>query len=418
MKNNIQRYLIYALLLSLPFERLLTFEFSGFTIKLSYIFAVLLIAYSLLNIKIIPKEKVASYEWALLIFWFISLLTVLWSPNKFLTLALNLVILLSFTTFFILRRTLSAFKIETIIRFIIWLGVFTSLFAFWQFIGDLAGWSQQITGLANLYVKNVFGFPRVQSTFFEPSFFANFLLVPLYLSAYSVIKNHKAWDFAVLIIIGTAFFLTLSRGGLISLVVSLVFGVILILKWHKKYQKNILKVFISLIVAFLISIFVIYVGAGASGVESYFGQAKNSIDVVSAEKSDEFNPTRGYTVRVALKNSLTHPFGVGTGAFGTLPEFTSIREVAGNQRQTVNSIYPEILVETGFLGLIAFLVFICLFLKDLILRTKKSMLITLLAVATIAIFIQFLSFSTYYLVYIWVFLAFAMSILRSSVDQQ
>lgn len=409
MKNNIQRYLIYALFLSLPFERLLTFELSGFTIKLSYIFAVLLITYFLFNIKLLPREKVAPYEWALLFFWLISFTTVFWSPDKFLTLALNLVILLSFVTFFILRRVFSAVKSEMVIKIIVWLAVLTSLFAFWQFVGDLSGWSQQITGLANLYVKNVFGFPRVQSTFFEPSFFANFLLVPLYLSAYSVIKNRKVWDFATLIIIGTAFFLTLSRGGLISLAVSLVFGMVLILKWHKKYQKNIWNVFITLIVAFLISICAIYLGAGANGVERYFGQAKNSTDLVSGEKSDEFNPTRGYTVRVALKNSLTHPFGVGTGAFGTLPEFTSVREVAGNQRQTVNSIYPETLVETGFLGLIAFLTFVYLFLRDLTLRSKKSVLITSLAVATIAIFIQFLSFSTYYLVYIWVFLAFATS---------
>lgn len=408
MKNSILKYLLFGLFASLPFERLLTYEFLGFTLKLSYIFSVLIILYAIFHFKNLLKEKLASYEWALLVFWIISFATTFWSADKKLSLILNFVILLSFTVFFVLKRFIKIVKVNTVINFFIWLGVLTSLFAFWQFVGDSIGLAQNATGLANLYIKDIFGFPRVQSTFFEPSFFANFLLLPLALSAYSASLKTSPANITKFMIIAVAFFLTLSRGGFVALAISVVFVLVLAAIWKVVELRRTLKVFPYFLASIFISLCAIYLSAGNVGLSNYLHQAKNSADVVSENKSDEFNPTRGYTVRVALRNSFIHPFGVGTGAFGTLPEFESIRQV-GNLRQTVNSIYPEMLIETGFFGLSAFLVFIGLFLRDLLLRSKKSLLLLFLSVAVTAMFVQFLSFSTYYLIYIWVFFAFAAS---------
>jgi len=50
------------------------------------------------------------------------------------------------------------------------------LFGFYQFVGDYFGWS---TGLRSAYVKEILGFPRIQSTLLEPLYFGNFLLTSL-----------------------------------------------------------------------------------------------------------------------------------------------------------------------------------------------------------------------------------------------
>jgi hypothetical protein len=127
-------------------------------------------------------------------------------------------------------------------------------------------------------------------------------------------------------------------------------------------------------------------------------------------KESQVGVTRSYTIKVALENWTKEPFGLGSGSFGSLPEFEEIRN-QGNLRQTVNSIYPEILVEQGVQGLLLFVFFVGSFLWLLVTHVfrNNSFLGLIFFCISGAIFVQFISFSTLYLVNVWVLLGLAMS---------
>jgi hypothetical protein len=202
----------------------------------------------------------------------------------------------------------------------------------------------------------------------------------------------------------------------------------------------------SIVLAFLSVWFV----SGSQGLHTFSGQSRNTQDLIAGSSQESVqNFTRNATIKIALQNWQKHIFGIGIGAFGSLPEFKETRAL-GNGRQTVNSLYPEILVEGGIQSLFAFITFIILFLYELIridhpfshchpreggdpvsahanqlpgsrisslqsgMTKRWNTRSIIFAAIIIAVFIQYLSFSTLYLVYIWVFLGLVAAYADSS----
>lgn len=427
MNKNIfsrQNFLIALFFLSLPFERLLTFELSGYTLKLSYLFGLLIILNVLLALitkKIIPKFH--SEEVWLLLFLAINYISIIWSIDPRRSLIISLALTLVISIFFVLRRLVKPANIQFFEKLIIILGVFTSLFAVWQFI---AGSIPPFTNYALLraqYQSQIFGFPRVQSTFLEPLLFANFLILPFFLAFKKVVianygsreartlsetshsqtrskHNVDAKDYLYLALISLAFFLTLSRGAGYALIAAIILlGVIIVIKYQRKikgYGIGLGAVFAGVMVA----VIMIYLSAGTVGINNYFGHATDASTTTGEGTTD-----RSTTSEVALGVAKINPAGVGAGAFGALPIYKD--QIPNNGYQIVNNEYLEILVETGIAGLLFFALFLLAFVVHLIKEIKAGSfeaIISLVAVA--AILIQYLTFSTIYMGHLWAFLAF------------
>src|SRR5690606_6265065 len=77
------------------------------------------------------------------------------------------------------RAQFSRIQVENIV---ITAGVLTAVFGLYQFVGNsYFNLSSTYTGLAEAYEKGTFAFARVQSVGLEPLYYANFLLLPIFI---------------------------------------------------------------------------------------------------------------------------------------------------------------------------------------------------------------------------------------------
>ena len=431
LNPKIRTWLIFLLIVALPFERLLTFDLAGYTVKISYIVALVFLIVSFFQLtKRDLSQPVETEELFLFSFVILALASTFWSIDQGRSVIISTLFLFMALLFFFLRRKINQNIVEKSKIIFIWLGVLTSLFALWQFFGDSLHLSAYIY-LRPQYQSGVFGFPRVQSTFLEPLYFANFLLIPLFFNLYQILHGSNAqfvipakagiqnsgsriksgmteikkrgWVYYLtLLIIGTAFFLTLSRGAFIALIV----GLFVILGFIIFRRRDLIRKFLYgtlvLVGSLTLATISIYAVANRTGIEKYFGHAAVS-DIATGESVLD----RKYTMDMAFNQFLSHPFGIGAGAFGALPEFSSSIQSEGYQ--TVNNLYLEVLVEEGFLGLILLAIFFILYLRSLLQESIKGKVWSIMGVGLVAAFlVQYLFFSTLYIIYIWVVLAILM----------
>lgn len=397
--SKINYYLVLVLVLSLPFERLLTFDLVGYTIKISYIIALVFLVVSFFQLtKKDLSLPIETEELFLFSFVLLAIASTLWSIDQRRSLIISILFLFMVLLFFFLRRKISQNIVEKLKIIFIWLGVLTSLFALWQFFGDSLHLSTYIY-LRPQYQSGVFGFPRVQSTFLEPLYFANFLLIPIFFDLYQIYEK-KGWVYYLtLLIIGTAFFLTLSRGAFIALIVGLFVILGFIIFRRRDLIRKFLYSTLVLVGSLTLVTISIYAVANRTGIEKYFGHAAVS-DITTGESVID----RKYTMNVAFNQFMHHPFGIGAGAFGALSEFNSSIQSSGYQ--TVNNLYLEILVEEGFLGLILLAIFFILFLRSIFYESIQGRVWSILGLGLVVAFlVQYLFFSTLYIIYIWVALA-------------
>jgi O-antigen ligase len=308
--------------------------------------------------------------------------------------------------FLVIKRFSDNKTQKVCLEVIIYLGAILSVFALWQFISNSFGIFESLSFLRDEYKKGVFSFPRVQATFLEPLFFANFLIIPFFLSLRKTIEQKTVnLQHLYLFLISMAIVLTLSRGAFFAIIIGLgVFLGFYLLVYKHKIGK-LVSPFLVLILSVLFSVGLIFVSSGKTGINSYLGQATNVVDVQGEDQvgSLEFLRTRNFTVKTALNHSRENLLGLGVGAFGSLPEFEPLRE-RGHQ-QTVNNEYLEILVEGGLASLILIVLF---FLSSLLiairsfLKSKQLLDLVFLSVM-VALLCQYLTFSNLYLIYFWVF---------------
>lgn len=412
MYNKSFNFLLSSLILSLPFERLLTFDVAGFTVKLSYIIGFILLVVSIpALIGQIRKIKLDLAEISLLIFVLISLLSVFWSIDRERTLFISLLYLFMAGIFFVIKRFAAFERIERYTDLFIYIGVVLSVFALWQFISDSFYFLDQYSFLRDEYKKGVFSFPRVQATFLEPLFFANFMIIPFFLSVSKALKSRALKEYTFLFLIMTAIILTLSRGASLALVVGIIIFVILGISVMKLRIKLFIPVAVAIILAVLLSAGLIFLASGNKGLNSYANQALNTSDVTTSSQVSnlEYLRTRNFTVATAEAESGKHIMGVGVGAFGSLPYFQPLLDLG--RHQTVNNEYLEILVEGGALSLIAIIAFFVTMLIIILKRiiSDKDLLDLAFLSIVIAVLCQYLAFSNLYLIYLWVFFGLILS---------
>jgi O-antigen ligase len=398
--KNFDQWLLILLILSLPFERLGTIDLFGYTLKFSYFFLIIIVGKFFFDyfksknqpIKLSPGEK------CLLAFSSLNLLSSFWSIDPKRSIIIGLIFIFLALASIILKRQITFEKRPKFEELIINLSLIISIFGLWQFFAGSIESLERFSFLRESYRSQIFGFPRIQTTFLEPLYYANFLLFPILILIKKIFAKNCYQEYLKLILIVLTFFLTLSRGAIFSLLIVLIILSIFLLLFHREKLITYVKVTAAFFLAFIFAIFLVYSTADKAGVNQFLGHT-----AVNDVGTGESVIGRLGTASSALGTAVGHPFGLGAGAFGALPQFSDRSDY-----QIVNNLYLEILVESGIFGLVLFAGFLFLIFQKLWQNYRIFGFFNLFyLLGLLAIFIQYFSFSTIYIVYIWFFIALA-----------
>lgn len=391
---------IYLITFFLPFEYLGSWDWNGITIRLSQVLAVMIILAWILDGlgKRSLKFTRNSVFIFISLFFLVNIISLVNAPNLLHSILVLLFII--FTVAFGFTIPNLVLRKEQLIKIIKVLFVSTflvSLFGLYQFAGDMLGLSQNFTGLRFQYTKEILGFTRIQSTFLEPLYFANFLILPITLLIVLLInkkeKFNKWWLGAVLFLASLNFILTVSRGAYVGLFFALIALAVI---YRKKIFKP--KILLSCFLAFLLLVI----------ISSQFlgGQIGDFVLHLQDSFSGAAFKERTETFTQAFSAWQEHPIiGIGPGSFGPWV-YVSPFIIPGAGWKIVNNLYLEILAESGILGLIFFISsLIILFINSIktILKSagiNKIIMAGLLA-AFIGVFIQYNTFSILYIMHVW-----------------
>ena len=376
-------------------------EIFDFTVKVSYLFGVLILVFGILLRKAdkITFQKSDIFLSLFLLYGFIS---IFWSADP----KRAVVVWLLWLFVALIYKVIASYKFsreqrKKIIDIVLFSTLLVSLFGLYQFIADSLGISQPLTGLRYQYTKEILGFPRIQSVALEPLYFSNFLFVPLYLSLkkYFDQKRYLGSYFWLSALILANIFLGVSRGAYMALAITLLTLIVYFIikkEWQKIYNTILLTVF-----SFMVSILLLLVLDGTDATKTYFNH------IVVGDTGTEVS-TIG---RIDVYDSATETFnknlmGIGISSWGV--EHQGVVDYSDEKSYgNVNNQYLEILVETGILGFVLFILFLIFYIveaRKIIKSSDDKLLLIMMLLGLLAIFIQYNFFSTLYIIYIWAFL--------------
>lgn len=389
----------------IPFERLGSADIAGFTLRPSQMVAALTMLALLLwflkeRTMDLPKNPTVL---PLLAFAAVGVLGLFNAPNL-----QRSVLVFGFTLFTMTISIIVPFlvnspeRLRTLLRWFSYSFILVTLFGLFQFAGDLAGLPTSITGLRELYTKEILGFPRVQSTALEPLYFANYLLTPL--CVLLALFLHNRGDFKPHVLLGlfvlgsTNLVLTVARGGYISFAAS----ALLLLAYYFVNKKLLTfrNIGLALLGTIVASVIVLQVVSFEEISEGFITHVVNIFDGASFNERVEM-------FEVAGRAFDEHPLiGIGSGSFGPY-ESGHPYLVPEHGWRIVNNEYLELLAENGIFG---FAAIILVFLMVLVRSVKalvhgkdafvKTVLLGVLA-GFCGILVQYNTFSILYIVHIW-----------------
>jgi hypothetical protein len=426
IRSDINRALIVALIFSLPFDRIPSFELAGISIRLSMLIGLIIIArtsYLLLTRNI--KLSLNTQEKVILAFLFWIAIIIPESIN--ITRAINIVIFSSFTILLGLSVAIIFDKsyIKPIIYSLFASALMAVAFAAYQYIGDIFGLPIAFTGLRDRYTWGVFGFPRVQAFSLEPLYLASYMLIPfsvaLALTLYSKQKVIGSKLSSLLVFLfSLTIFMTVSRGGIYGMVIATILGLSAAMIFRLTNLKRIGLIVSALVLSFIASLLIInylnkppsILTKGAKGTTAYVEQIKNT---GISDDGDERATARSRAVSLIRQNRLALAVGIGPGQYGPYIQNNKPTE---NGWTIINNLTLELILETGLIGLgLVCVYFALIFYKGLrIAMDSRDIGLSVLA-AGICIYlisqaIQYQTFSTLYVVHIWVIAGLLMGIIR------
>lgn len=412
---------VYVLAFLLPFERIGSFDFSDITIRPSQIFALITLAAWTINF-LVKREKFSVKNPIIIpivCFLGISILSIINAQN-----VSRALFVFGFNAFVILMSLMlpNLVSSEKVLRrtifFVLLAAIIVSFFGLFQFLGDISGLPPELTGLRQHYTNEVFGFPRVQSTFLEPLYFANYLFIPLGLSFVFLllsldrkkkIEDRKKFPNPLLLIIFVLIFainfvLTLSRGAYVGLAAFLF--LMLLIFWRQFLSfKRIAAIVLIIAAAFFVILGFLNFTGKVKSVQKFINQATN----FSAKESVAVKERYG-TYDDAIEMIKTRPLlGFGPGSFGPYVAVSDYVAPRGGWL-IVNNITLEVWAEQGLFGLISFIfIFIILGIRTLkawqvTIKTDKLYLkgvLLALTVALVAMLVQYQTFSILYIFHFW-----------------
>lgn len=416
--KNYQWGIIFITFL-LPFERIGSiYNAIPINIRLSQIFIILtLIAYTVAILRKKEKFYIKKDFSYIIVFFFLLINAISLTYSIYLNRSLEVFIFDTFALIsfiFISNITKEKVIFYKIIETLLAISFILGLYGLFQFITGSLSLPLSVSGLRLEYSKtSAFWYiPRVQGTALEPLYWGNFLLIPISLSLSFLLdklnSNHKLDKYTIfylitLFILLVNIFLTFSRGAWYSTFLLII--IIFVFNMKKLINKKTLTYLFSFIfIGITIITLIIVITKTPLSIGLFVNRATSLRD----------QNGRQVNTPMALEFFKQHPItGIGVGGFGE--KFQKIiypNQVISksNSWAVVSNQYLEILTESGILGLILFLFLLSYIsynvyqsLKKVNDNKDKVILIALIG-GFAGIFLQYISFSTLYITYIWVLL--------------
>lgn len=353
-KGKVLSYLVEFGLLALifyqPFISGIVYPWSN-----TFAFALILLLSILWLISLIGKRRLqlfsTSLNLPLLLFLLIAILSTIFSLNQGESLPV-LVQLISYLLFyFLIVNHLSWSKIPRALAVFLTAGFLLSLYAIYQYRFALPLLYQRLDTITALgpgeieEIKGRIASHRVFSTFALPSSFAGYLalVIPLGIGLFisrSSLQERILLGIVVLTMLW-ALFLTFSLGGILSLVLALLFILLILSKKTKWFIPTILILLLLL------------------GIASFHSGSLHSKMTL-----------RLYNWRSTIEIVKDHPFlGTGIGTFATI--YPRYKFPQANEVHYAHNWYLQVASEMGILGLGALFWLLATFIKEAI-KTLKS----------------------------------------------
>jgi len=399
-----------SIMFFLPFERVPSFLIGGTNIKINTILGFIVILAWIFALLFNGKKwKIQPNALAIPLGLFVSSILLSLTQAVDLDRAYVVTAFVLFTMFLGILATnmvSSTEDLQKIIKVLFFSSLVAGLFGFFQFAGDVVGLPMSITLLKEGYGSGTFGFPRIQAFSMEPLYFANYLFLPICLGLAYFFEEVKGflsrwWMLVLSVILLINFVLTVSRGAYLGFVGS--FLVLGILMFKKIFTwKNVF------IMAF--SIFIVGYGV-AYGLSN--GDTRATNEFIKHVLVKDYSAGESVQSRLSASGQaytayqLNPVFGLGLGNYGPYVKSYPVNTPKDGW-PIVNNEYLEIMAEMGTYGIVTFgLILLVLIVRSLvaIYRAKDDFLkLTMIAMlaALAGVLIQYASFSTLYIIHIWV----------------
>jgi O-antigen ligase len=421
----------YALLFSLPFERIGSWALHPSTghpvVRISQIIAAAWITGVLVNVILrkLKFQRPAKPIYLLVLFIGSAILSLL-SIGSPLLLQSYVIVLLLFSTTVALAFTLPHLRLKSAQHALFASAAAVSLFGLYQFIVGSLRLENIYTGLRAPYVRDLFGFPRIHSTALEPLYYANYLLIPLLLGIGLLIfapNAMKKWHRGAWGLVALNLLLTMSRGALISLFISLLVGLVIVLVSKKqiKPQRALIVTSLGMILAsaaLISAASYLSTGSLTAGPTNYLQELTTKLTATGSFYDRQSMQTQAKTI------FLSHPL-LGVGLAGITPYLHNYSTARSqNDVISLNNQFFELLAETGIIGTVLFYAFLLYLLGSAIIKflTPVSSLQAAwlfgFILIIIAITLQAQSFSGFLLMQFWVCYGVLLGLLSINASQQ
>lgn len=471
---------IKFLIWSLPFEWFPRLDIAGAGFRLSQ--ALTLIGFWFLIILTIKKDPELLKQRFSKLGWILPIFVIISSPSWFNILSFNRFLVHFFGTiicfgasFLIASFENNVFKRLKELCLVIFC---VAIFGLYQYIGDILGIPNSLTGLREHYTKIVFGVPRIQGLAIEPLYFAGMLCIPIIfwltkvffelfesskslsssnlllnpkklaienkglitkenfasnpkklnssirkLFSRMIVNNSLSSNITRLVFVFIIFVLTLSKGtyGVLALVLIL-FSVFAITYFSE--FRNLLKKY-GLITFILLFWLMAGISNSLDPIALTGEIGKNFVETLSGTSASaaERNKFLSEAIRHLPEKGLQ---GIGVGQYGAYVG-DDLGGLNLEDQAIVNNVYVEVFLEEGLFALIWF-VFILLFplwrLYLIILANQKSINKETSIVAISLFFIllgyylQWNLFSPIFIMPIFILLGLAYSLVETKFDQK
>lgn len=409
-----------VLVFLLPFERIPSIDIFSLTVRASQLVGLALVLVSVKPIIAFYKTRPYLPKLLLPAFLFSYLLSALMASDF-----KRASMIFVFTVFVALvgsavAATFSAKDLPRLERYLyISTGIVLAI-GFYQYFGDVFGINPMFTGLRDIYTKEVFGFPRIQSTSLEPLYYGSFLLIPycLLLAKLLIGKKVRWWEITLLGALACQVVLTVSRGAIYSAVATLIVLAVGLLVMKRTTIVKVVKT--SGIVIFG-TIAAVALTWGASKLvdsqsKKFSANTKTQQLVEQATNLSSQNDrvrNRTYAVLAFKENPV---LGIGPGNFNNYaiekhPKYEQAAPVI------VNNEPLELAAEAGLVGFILFILFTgwtyaivaVRYIKNQLQGNQLAYWVPAILTYIIALAIQYQTFSTLYIMHVWVVIGLLMA---------
>jgi len=393
----------------LPFERVPSIELGGISIKIDHILIIFVFVIFLIKNLIAKKLTIPKDPVRYLIILFISTLTFSLSTAINLERSLQVLVFM-FLMFIVYLATTFIVSNKKVLIYVLYGLIFGAIFqgalGLFQFAGDAVGISSTITLLKEGYDKSTFGFARVQGTAIEPLYFANYILIPFFLSVILLLRGqsgklmNKIIFYALSGVLMINFILAISRGAYIAMAATIL---IMIISQYKLILRA-KAILTTLVIVLLVSVgsYLALVKSEPRAIDEFVGHL-----MINDATEGESVVSRVNASQEAYEIFLDHPtFGAGLGNYGPIVQNDPPR-VPDSGWFIVNNEYMELLAENGVVGLLMFLVLLVFVFARALLGIKKETdqfvkaVLIGLTLALFGVLVQYLTFSTLYIFHIW-----------------